>query len=304
MRQWLFLTMLLFVISTALQASEQKVVLISGGTRGIGLATAKLLTESGCKVYATARSLDNKLLTENEAIHFDVMDVTDDKAIKRVVDHIIALEGKIDILINNAGYGLGGPVESLEMAQLQAQFEVNFFGAIRLCQAVLPHMRARVQGRIINISSFQGVWGLPYGSAYSASKAALEVTSEALSLELLPFNIHVSIIEPGHTATQFHTEMGTKIEGLQAYDQISKKIRELSETKKSDPDALGPTQTADEVAKAILEVINDPSPKLRYQTSFESADMVELKLKDKDGTAYTSFIRALFAGLGINPSAP
>lgn len=189
--------------------TSKKVVLVTGASKGIGLATAELLASQGYEVYGTSREKSG-YVTKHPNFHLEVLDVTKDSSVQALVKKIIEQAGRIDILINNAGFGLGGPLECVNIEEIEEQFDVNFLGVVRMCQQVLPHMRRQNSGHIVNISSYQGIWGLPYGSSYSASKAALEVMSEALSIEVLPWNIKVSIVEPGHTATDFFVKMGTR----------------------------------------------------------------------------------------------
>jgi len=269
-----------------------KVVLITGASRGIGLATAKTLSEKGYKVYGTIRN-GTPVMPLNKNLNFEVLDVTDSLSIQQIVSKIIQKEGRIDVLINNAGYGLGGPLEHVDVKEVQEQFDVNFLGTIRMSQEVLPSMRKQKSGHIINISSCQGVWGLPYGSIYSASKAAVEIISEALSIELLPWNINVSIIEPGHVTTKFSVKMGSR-KPDDSYQKIVAKFEKAQNQKNENPESIGPGQSAEEVAEFILQVLEDPKPKLRYQTSLQSQEMVSLKLKDLDGKEYFEKTKEFF----------
>lgn len=263
------------------------VVLITGGSRGIGLATAELLAQSGYRVYATVRG--SAPASSHPHLHFILLDVTQRTSIQRAVENILAREGRIDVLINNAGYALGGPVECLHIDEIQREMDVNFYGVIRMCQEVLPHMRAQHKGHIINISSEQGVYGQPYGSAYTASKAAMESLSEALSIEVLPWNIAVSIVEPGYVETHFTIETGSRAVEESSYQRVCDFIRAISQGKRPVPEH---GQTSEEVALAIKNVVEDPHPKLRYQTSAHAAEVVAQYITDLSGEKYTEQMRA------------
>ena len=186
-----------------------KVVLITGCSSGIGLATAVLLSEKGNKVYATMRNLDKKGNLENKAKQKNVnvnilqLDVIDDDSVKKAVKEIIEKEGKIDVLINNAGYGMISPVEYADMRKVKELFDVNFFGLIRVTQACLPIMRKQSSGHIINISSIAGVRGLIGLDLYCASKFAVEGLSESMAPALKTMGINLSLIEPGPVDTEF-----------------------------------------------------------------------------------------------------
>jgi len=266
-------------------SKNPKVVLITGASRGIGLATAEHLADKGYCVYATVRHKESFDPIKHKNIHIEELDVTDVKTIRKTVKKILKNHGRIDVLINNAGYALGGPVECLKMKEINAQMDVNFFGVIRVCQEVLPAMRKQKSGQIINISSEQGTYGLPYGSLYTASKAALESLSEALSLELLPWNIAVSIVEPGFVSTDFTIKLGQRKVKNNPYEKVLAIMEQglVKKDLKIEPDAQDPIA----VAGCILQVIEDPKPKLRYQTSAAAKEMVSMKLKDLSGEEYT-----------------
>ncbi|MES2121457.1 MAG: SDR family NAD(P)-dependent oxidoreductase [Chlamydiota bacterium] len=271
------------------------VVLITGASRGIGLATAELLAQNGYRVYATIRG--NAPLSSHPHMHFIPLDVTKRASIQRAVEEILAQEGRIDILINNAGYALGGPVECLSIDEIQEEMDVNFYGVIRMCQEVLPHMRAQKKGHIINISSEQGVYGQPYGSAYTASKAALESLSEALSIEVLPWNIPVSIVEPGHVETDFTIKTGSRALEENPYQKVCDFLSAIARGKRPIPEH---GQTAEEVALAIKNVVEDPHPKLRYQTSANAEKTVAQYITDISGEDYTERMRPLASDFSID----
>lgn len=184
--------------------SAQKTVLITGASSGIGRATAEYFAERGWMVAATMRRPEESdLASKSDRIGLFALDVTDPASVERAVAEVIAGFGHIDVIVNNAGYGLIGPFEAQTDAQIRRQFETNLFGAMNVIRAVLPHMRERRSGRIINVGSAAGRMTLPLYSMYSATKWALDGFSEGLWLELRQFNIKVKIIEPGMIKTDF-----------------------------------------------------------------------------------------------------
>ena len=177
-----------------------KIVLITGASSGLGASIAAYLSEKGYIVYGASRSLPKI----NPAYKPVVMDVCNEKSIQEAVGAIMQAEGRIDVLINNAGLGIAGPAESLLTTDVQRVFDTNLFGVLRTCQAVLPGMRAAKAGLIINISSIASETGLPYRGAYSASKAALDRLTEALRMELAPFGIQACYLQPGGIQTDIN----------------------------------------------------------------------------------------------------
>ncbi|MBI5346905.1 MAG: SDR family oxidoreductase [Chlamydiae bacterium] len=293
-----FLIAFLFILSAvSLIADSQnslKVVLVTGASRGIGFESAKHLSENGYLVYAGVRNLDSVANLTDSNIRFEVLDVTDAASIKKAVNTIIQKEGRIDILINNAGYALGGPLECLTIEEMQKEMDVNFFGVIRVCQEVLPYMRKQKSGHIINISSEQGVYGLPYGSLYTSSKAAIESLSEALSIEVLPWDIRVSIVEPGMVATNFFVALGSK----QLQDDPYQNILELINTQIKEKRVVSENcQAPENIALLLQNVIEDPNPKLRYQSSKRVEEIVSECLKDITGNEYTKKMRKEYSDL-------
>src|SRR5712692_1770263 len=190
---------------------ELKTVLITGGTDGLGRATALRLAESGYRVFATGRSrakreaLDQAARERRLPLETVEMDVCDDASVARALAEMRSQAGPVDVLVNNAGIGYIAPMEEITMEHLRQQFETNFFGVVRVTQAVLPEMRARRSGRIINVSSVAGKLALPLFGAYSGSKFALEGMTDALRLEVYPLGIDVVLIEPGYIRTGFQS---------------------------------------------------------------------------------------------------
>ena len=179
-------------------------VLITGCSSGIGRAAAISLYNAGFPVYATARNADTLTDLAGRGIHTLALDVTDETSMTRAVAAVEDNAGWIGVLINNAGYGLYGPVEQQPMAEIRRQFETNVFGPVRLIQLVLPGMRGRGRGRILNVSSMGGRATLPGGAFYHASKYAVEAISDALRMEVAQFGIDVVLIEPGPVNTPWN----------------------------------------------------------------------------------------------------
>lgn len=178
---------------------KQQVILITGASSGFGKITASMLAGRGNIVYGTSR----KTAVDSDGIRMLVMDVTDPASVKKAVERIIAEQGRIDVLINNAGVGISGALELATPEEIAWQMDTNFMGVVHACHAVLPFMRKVRNGKIVNISSIGGVMAVPYQGFYSASKFAVEGYSEALALEVFPFGIRVCLVEPGDFSTNF-----------------------------------------------------------------------------------------------------
>jgi len=177
--------------------------LVTGCSSGIGRATALRLLDAGYQVWATARREETLHALAAAGCHIAALDVCDESSMQRVVEAITARHGRVGTLVNNAGYGQHGSVEQTSLALVRQQFEVNVFGALRLCQLVLPGMRAAGAGRIVNVSSMGGVLSFPGGGAYHGSKFALEAISDVLRWETASFGIGVTVIQPGPTLSDF-----------------------------------------------------------------------------------------------------
>lgn len=255
-------------------AQEIQNVLITGGTDGLGRAAAILLAESGYRVFAAGRSAEKRAalqqLARERGLPLGVveLDVCDDASVTSAVDSVRARAGHIDVLINNAGVAYISTLEEVRMDDLRKQFETNFFGAVRLIQSVLPEMRRRRRGRIVNMSSIAGKVVIPLFGPYSSSKFALEGMSDALRLETHPFGIHVVLIEPGYIPTGFETASvelsSTYAAGSQTspyaavYHGFRHQWKESTRTPKK------PEATPEDCARVILRALHDTPPWARY----------------------------------------
>ena len=176
----------------------QRVALVTGASAGIGASCAAFLAAKGYRVYGGARSA-----VMAEGVEPLILDVTDDVSVARAIETILARESRLDVLVNNAGFGIAGAIEDTSIEEAREQFEVNFFGVLRMCRAVLPVMRRQKSGYIVNIGSIGGLIAIPFQGFYSATKFALEGFSESLRMEVRPFGIQVVLIEPGDHRTAF-----------------------------------------------------------------------------------------------------
>ncbi len=219
----------------------KKIILITGASAGMGKEMAKELLKDGHIVYGAARRLEKMDDIKKLGVNVLAMDVTDEDAMVAGVDSIIKAEGKIDILINNAGFGSYGAIEDVSMADARYQLEVNVIGAARLTQLVLPHMRSHSSGLIINISSIGGKVSMPLGGWYHASKFALEALSDALRNEVKQFGINVVVIEPGGVKSDWSEIASShmaKASSDSAYSDLATQfdvIRKKAEVKNADP---------------------------------------------------------------------
>jgi len=247
--------------------SNQKVSIVTGSSSGIGLETALTLARNGYVTYATMRTpekvalIKNAVEKENLPIKVVQLDVTDDKSLKNAIDHVTSEDGRIDVLVNNAGYGLVGALEELSIEEIKAQYETNFFGLVRVIQAVLPTMRKQRSGRILNLSSGAGLFGYPGGSAYVSTKFAVEGLSESIAYELEPFGIKVILIEPGFVKTNFANSM---VIAKKAQDPTSSYSQMMQRIAASSNELAKSGSSAELVANVILDAATNPNPRLRY----------------------------------------
>jgi len=249
-----------------------KVILITGASSGMGKETAKQLIKEGHKVYTAARRIDDMDDLKGSGGFPIQMDITDESDIQKVVDTIIQKEGKIDVLCNNAGYGLYGAVEDVSIKDAKNQFEVNLFGLASLTQKVIPFMRKAKSGTIINTSSMGGKMYSPLGAWYHATKHALEGWSDCLRLELHGFNIKVVILEPGIIQSGFaDVTMGQMVKnsGKGAYAKMVAAITKAGNIKMSPPSVI---------AKTISKIINTENPKTRYRVGQLAKPLVWMRV--------------------------
>src|SRR5215470_4054033 len=236
--------------------SNQRVVLITGASSGVGQSTARLLSQKGYRVFGTAR---NPASAEAiPTVEMLALDVRSDDSVAACVKAVADEAGRIDVLVNNAAYELAGAVEEISLDEAKAQFETNFFGVIRMVQAVLPLMRQRKQGRIINVSSLSGISSIPFMGLYSASKFALEGYTEALRLEVKPFNILVSLTEAGFLRTPMMHHRQVSAARIAEYDPWRQ--RAFDAIRDHENRAPGPEL----VAQTVLGIIGSEAPRLHY----------------------------------------
>ena len=242
----------------------KKIVLITGASSGIGKATAEKLLEEGYTVYAAARGVDKMADLKKKGAHLLKMDVTNENELKKGINKIIKDQKRIDVLFNNAGYGLYGSVEDTPIEDTRKQFEVNMFGLARLTQLVLPHMRKQKSGLIINTSSMGGKIYTPLGAWYHATKHAVEGWSDCLRIELKQFGINVVVVEPGGIETPWGSIAADHIERIAkggAYEKFSKKVADSTRSRYETPGALSPPSV---IAEVVSEAISSDYPKTRY----------------------------------------
>lgn len=246
---------------------KSKIILVTGASSGLGKMTAIKLRKQGHIVYAVARRVDSMKELEELGINIGYMDVTDDESIKKIVDDIVSRDGKIDVLINNAGYGSYGAVEDVSIEEAQRQFEVNVFGVARVSKIVLPHMREKRAGLVINISSVVGKVALPFMGWYSASKHAIEGLSDAMRIELEPFGVKVVIVEPGVVKTGFDGIVADDFANIDSdYEEMGKKFKQSFIKMYASPKA----PTGEVVAEQILKIVRSKNPKIRYRPTTDS----------------------------------
>lgn len=260
----------------------EKVAIVTGSSSGIGFETALVLAREGYYTYATMRDTKKgnqiKEVAKKENLKLEVLeiDVDKDETVQAAINKIVKEKSRIDVLVNNAGYGLFGCLEDLSMDDLKAQFETNFFGIVRTSQAVIPVMRKQKSGIIVNISSVAGRIGFPVSPAYISSKFALEGLSESMRYELSPFGINTIIIEPGVIKTNFMSSTKKSMKPDSVYKDITNKV------------IMGISMMAEmgtspqEVAKTIIKAIKSENPLFRYIVGNDAVMFLEAKKAKTD----------------------
>lgn len=242
--------------------ARRKVVLITGASSGFGQLAAERLGRAGHQVFGTSRRPQNDA---GRPYRMLTLDVRSDESARACVEQVMAEAGRIDVLVNNAGYALSSLIEEAKIEEAKEQFETNFWGTVRMTKAVLPTMRKQRYGRVINISSLAGLIGVPGEGFYSASKFAIEGYSEALALEVGVFNIHVSLIEPGYFKTGFGDARSEGTHLIPDYNAIRDRIMAaFADGARSGGDPA-------RVAERIQRVIESPRPALRYRVGKDAA---------------------------------
>lgn len=266
-----------------------KIALVTGASSGIGEATALELAAAGYTVFAAARRMERMAHLADVGITPVLMDVTDDDSMANGVERIIADVGRIDVLVNNAGYGSYGALEDVPMDEARYQLEVNVFGAARLTQIVLPHMRSRRSGKIVNITSMGGKIHTPLGAWYHATKFALEAISDCLRLELKPFGIDVIIIEPGGVKSEWADIAADKVRAVSSGGPYAAQGMAMADSLSSESNQ-NRLSSPELIATTIRKAVDARKPKTRYAVGFGAKPLIFLHGVLPDRT-YDSFIR-------------
>lgn len=281
--------------------SEQKVVIITGATRGIGLETARHLSQKGYRVFGSARKTsDTKDLdgacSSLPSLEKVILDVTDANSTQAAVDNVLKKTGRVDVLINNACDVAIGTVETCSLEQQVRSMDINYFGAVRMLQSVLPSMRKQKSGHIINISSISGFDPYPPIETYSATKFALEGLTESLVTTLSPWNIKLSLVEPGGVKTKAPelAYQGERVVDGGAFQKYSQSAQEKMIASYSQ----GALETS-EIATLIWDILQSPEPHLRYQAGEFTQNIAKNRFKDPTGLFPVQEKRKLLEEMGL-----
>jgi NAD(P)-dependent dehydrogenase (short-subunit alcohol dehydrogenase family) len=256
--------------------SNNKVAVITGASSGIGSAAALRLLSLGFTVYGAARRLDRLEVLAAQGVRPLALDVTDAESMRVGIESVLAATGRIDVLVNNAGYGSYGAIEDVSQEEAKRQFDVNVFGAMELTKLLLPHMRQQGSGRVINISSVGGRGVGPFGGWYHGTKFALEALSDSLRMELKPFGIDVVVIEPGAIKSEF---LDIAASGLQATsgngpyaDRVNAMLASFT-----DPKMMSRQSSPQVIADVIAKAVTAKKPKTRYVAGFGARPLITLR---------------------------
>ncbi|MFL6321073.1 MAG: SDR family oxidoreductase [Nitrososphaeraceae archaeon] len=282
--------------SSSLSSAKDRIAIVTGSSSGIGYEISLTLARNGLLTYATMRNLNKAeniksvATKENLPVRVKQLDVTDDTSVKNAIQAISSETGRIDVLVNNAGYGLNGALEDLAMDEIKTQYETNVFGLIRTTQAVLPIMRKQKTGIIVNISSGAGRFGFPGGSAYVSTKFAVEGLSESMSYELEPFGIRVVIVEPGVIRTNFGDGL---IVARKSQDPNSPYSQIMQKMVSSFEEMMKNASSPNLVAQVVLNAVRDENPNLRYLAGNDVEQWLGTKRNMSDEEFYKMMRRNL-----------
>ncbi len=265
--------------------TERGIALVTGASSGIGLASTRALAADGWHVVATARKPEtaaelSELASRSAGIETRVLDVTSVDSVAACVGSVLADRRSIDLLVNNAGGGHRGTLEQLSDAEFDRSLGLNFYGVARTTRAVLPAMRTAGRGRIITVTSLNGVVAMPFSDAYNAAKFAVEGLMEGLAPVLRQFGIHVSILEPGPVRTAFLRNLGGRVAEIADDDPYGELLNRYNATMAG---MLTAGESPDDVGSLIAEIARDPAPHFRYQSSANATGIASRKLADPTG---------------------
>lgn len=235
-------------------------MLVTGGSSGIGRSIAQYLSHKGMTVYGTSRKAENGELLDNFTLVN--LDVTSQESIENALVYILSQSGSLDVLVNNAGLGIAGPLENTSDAEAKEVFETNVFGVLNVCRACIPILRENGGGNIINITSIGGIVGLPFRGIYCSSKFAVEGITETLSMELKPFGINVSIIEPGDFKTNINEnrKVTNEIDIIHYNGLFDKTLKQINSE-------VAAARDPKPIARQVLRIIKSKNPRLRYKVA-------------------------------------
>jgi NAD(P)-dependent dehydrogenase (short-subunit alcohol dehydrogenase family) len=276
--------------------AEPSIALVTGASSGIGQACAEQLAARGFRVIGTSRQESFR----PESFEPLVMDVTDEDSVRRCVDTVLQRHGRIDCVVNSAGYGLAGSVEDTAVDEAQLQFETNLFGVMRICRAVLPSMRRQRSGLIVNISSLGGLFGLPFQGIYSASKFALEGLSESLRLEARRYGVHVVLVEPGdvRTAITRNRVLARASTAGSPYGESFARALAVIEKEESHGVAAG------DVAALVVRIAGTRRPRFRYTVGHPSQRLTALLKRVLPWSVCERLLLSFYGGTSVPTALP